>query len=106
MLQQSDVEEVDSMRATVQELTNRLKDKESSINELNEQRAKLESYTRKTLHAVQTKYMVTVSSHRNQLGEKQEKIDFLEKRLKEMRASYSREQALMMSSFYEVLYRY
>ncbi|CCI43041.1 unnamed protein product [Albugo candida] len=103
---QSDVEEVDSMRATVQELTNRLKDKESSINELNEQRAKLESYTRKTLHAVQTKYMVTVSSHRNQLGEKQEKIDFLEKRLKEMRASYSREQALMMSSFYEVLYRY
>nr|CCA23185.1 hook domaincontaining protein putative [Albugo laibachii Nc14] len=99
---QSDVEEVDSMRATVQELTNRLKDKESSINELNEQRAKLESYTRKTLHAVQTKYMVTVSSHRNQIGEKQEKIEFLEKRLKEMRASYSREQALMMSSFYEI----
>ncbi|DAZ92583.1 TPA: hypothetical protein N0F65_012813 [Lagenidium giganteum] len=94
--------ESDSMRATVQELTNRLKEKESVINELSEQRAKLENYTKKTLHAVQTKYMVAVSSHRNQLNEKQEKVGFLEKKMKEMRASYSREQALMMSSFYEI----
>ncbi|KAF1791301.1 Hook-related protein family [Phytophthora cactorum] len=59
----------------------RLKEKESVINELSEQRAKLENYTKKTLHAVQTKYM---------------------KKMKEVRASYSREQALMMSSFYEI----
>jgi chromosome segregation ATPase len=90
------------MRATVTELTSRLKEKESMINEIVEQRTKLENYTKKTLHAVQTKYMVAVSSHRNQLSEKDERLDFLEKKLKEIRASYSREQALMMSSFYEV----
>jgi chromosome segregation ATPase len=90
------------MRATVQELTNRLKEKESVINDLSEQRAKLENYTKKTLHAVQTKYMVAVSSHRNQINEKQERVEFLEKKLKEMRNSYSREQALMMSALYEV----
>lgn len=100
--QQADVEAVDSMRVTVAELTNRLKDKESVINELSEQRAKLENYTKKTLHAVQTKYMVAVSSHRNQINEKQERVDLLEKKLKDIRTSYSREQALMMSSFYEV----
>ncbi|RLN85302.1 hypothetical protein BBJ28_00014065, partial [Nothophytophthora sp. Chile5] len=92
----------DSMRVTVTELTKRLKEKESVINELSEQRTKLENYTKKTLHAVQTKYMVAVSSHRNQISEKQERVDFLEKKMKEVRASYSREQALMMSSFYEV----
>ncbi|GMF14210.1 unnamed protein product [Phytophthora lilii] len=98
-------EAVDSLRATVTELTKRLKEKESVINELSEQRAKLENYTKKTLHAVQTKYMVAVSSHRNQINEKQERVDFLEKKMKEVRASYSREQALMMSSFYEVCVR-
>jgi len=97
-----EAEAVDSLRATVMELTKRLKEKESVINELSEQRAKLENYTKKTLHAVQTKYMVAVSSHRNQINEKQERVDFLEKKMKEVRASYSREQALMMSSFYEV----
>lgn len=90
------------MRVTVTELTNRLKEKESVINELSEQRSKLENYTKKTLHAVQTKYMVAVSSHRNQINERQERIDFLEKKTKEIRATYSREQALMMSAFYEV----
>ncbi|KAG7380913.1 Protein Hook 1 [Phytophthora pseudosyringae] len=97
-----EAEAVDSLRATVTELTKRLKEKESVINELSEQRSKLENYTKKTLHAVQTKYMVAVSSHRNQINEKQERVDFLEKKMKEVRASYSREQALMMSSFYEI----
>ncbi|CAI5727057.1 unnamed protein product [Hyaloperonospora brassicae] len=97
-----EAEAVDSLRATVTELTKRLKEKESVINELSEQRAKLENYTKKTLHAVQTKYMVAVSSHRNQVNEKQERVDFLEKKMKDVRASYSREQALMMSSFYEI----
>ncbi|KAF4321525.1 hypothetical protein BBO99_00001006 [Phytophthora kernoviae] len=92
----------DDGMAAVTELTKRLKEKESVINELSEQRAKLENYTKKTLHAVQTKYMVAVSSHRNQINEKQERVDFLEKKMKEIRASYSREQALMMSSFYEI----
>lgn len=102
MLQKEQAEAVESMRATVTELTNRLKEKESVINEVTEQRTKLENYTKKTLHAVQTKYMVAVSSQRNQLNEKEERVEFLEKKLKEARNSFSREQALMMSSFYEV----
>lgn len=99
---QAALEENASMRATVAQLTDKLKDKESMINDLSEKREKLENYTKKTLHAVQTKYMVAVSSHRNQLNEKQEKVDFLEKKMKETRASYAREQALMMSGFYEI----
>jgi hypothetical protein len=95
-------EEAESLRATITTLTEKLKEKESVINEVTEQKAKLETYTKKTLHAVQTKYMVAVSSHRNQLNEKQEMIEFLDKKMKETRSSYSREQALMMSAFYEV----
>ena len=102
VLQREESEAAGSARATVQELTSRLKEKESVINELSEQRAKLENYTKNTLHAVQTKYMVAVSSHRNQMNERQERIEFLEKKLKEMRTSYSREQSLMMSSIYEI----
>jgi hypothetical protein len=96
------VEASDSLRATIGELTNRLKEKETMINNLAQDKEKLETYTKKTLHAVQTKYMVAVSSHRNQLTEKQAKVDLLETKLKELKQSQKREQALLMSSFYEV----
>ncbi|KAF0697259.1 Aste57867_12031 [Aphanomyces stellatus] len=98
----SNVEESDSQRATISELTNRLKEKESVINNLSQDKEKLETYTKKTLHAVQSKYMVAVSTHRNQLAEKQAKVDMLETKLKELKTSQKREQALLMSSFYEI----
>ncbi|RHY33493.1 hypothetical protein DYB32_001599 [Aphanomyces invadans] len=98
----SNIEESDSLRATIAELTNRLKDKESVINNLSQDKEKLETYTKKTLHAVQSKYMLAVSVHRNQISERQAKVEMLENKLKELKAGQKREQALLMSSFYEV----
>ncbi|OQS07551.1 hook domain-containing protein [Thraustotheca clavata] len=96
------IEESDSLRATISELTNRLKEKESTINNLAQDKEKLETYTKKTLHAVQSKYMVAMSTHRNQLAEKQAKVDLLETKLKDLKAIQKREQSLLMSSFYEI----
>jgi serine/threonine protein kinase len=48
-------EAVDSLLETVEELTKRLKEKDLEIEELSEQRAKLEKYTKKMLDSVQTK---------------------------------------------------
>ncbi|RQM22581.1 hypothetical protein B5M09_005651 [Aphanomyces astaci] len=101
----ANVEETDSFRATIAELTNRLKDKESVINNLSQDKEKLETYTKKTLHAVQSKYMLAVSVHRNQISERQAKVEMLENKLKELKAGQKREQALLMSSFYEVYWR-
>ncbi|ETW09784.1 hypothetical protein H310_00265 [Aphanomyces invadans] len=98
----SNIEESDSLRATIAELTNRLKDKESVINNLSQDKEKLETYTKKTLHAVQSKYMLAVSVHRNQISERQAKVEMLENKLKELKAGQKREQALLMSSFYEI----
>ncbi|RHY17660.1 hypothetical protein DYB28_000793 [Aphanomyces astaci] len=98
----ANVEETDSFRATIAELTNRLKDKESVINNLSQDKEKLETYTKKTLHAVQSKYMLAVSVHRNQISERQAKVEMLENKLKELKAGQKREQALLMSSFYEI----
>ncbi|CAK4118185.1 unnamed protein product [Aphanomyces euteiches] len=98
----ANTEESDSFRATISELTNRLKEKETVINNLSQDKEKLETYTKKTLHAVQSKYMVAVSTHRNQLAEKQAKVDMLETKLKELKTSQKREQELLMSSFYEI----
>ncbi|OQR88859.1 hook domain-containing protein [Achlya hypogyna] len=96
------IEESDSLRATIGELTNRLKEKETTINNLSQDKEKLETYTKKTLHAVQSKYMVAMSTHRNQLAEKQAKVDLLESKLKDLKSIQKREQALLMSSFYEI----
>ncbi|KAH9091436.1 hypothetical protein Ae201684P_010982 [Aphanomyces euteiches] len=95
--QAANTEESDSFRATISELTNRLKEKETVINNLSQDKEKLETYTKKTLHAVQSKYMVAVSTHRNQLAEKQAKVDMLETKLKELKTSQKREQELLMS---------
>ncbi|KDO29013.1 hypothetical protein SPRG_06068 [Saprolegnia parasitica CBS 223.65] len=98
----NNIEESDSLRATIGELTNRLKEKETTINNLSQDKEKLETYTKKTLHAVQSKYMVAMSTHRNQLAEKQAKVDLLESKLKDLKSIQKREQALLMSSFYEI----
>lgn len=95
-----------SSRAAIDELTKRLKAKESQINQLASDKEKLENYTKKTLHAVQAKYMVAVNAHKNQLQERNEKIELLELRNKEMRTVQKREEALMMSAFYEVCIEY
>jgi protein HOOK3 len=86
----------------IEELKKQLKNKEGSINELSSDKQKLENYTKKTLHAVQAKYMVAMATHKDQIKEKDAKIGRLERRLKEDKAAQKREEDLLMSSFYEV----
>lgn len=48
------------------------------MNNLQTDKEKLESYTKKTLHKFQDKYMVAISHCKAQIAEKNEKIDYLE----------------------------
>lgn len=50
------------------------------VNNLQTDKEKLESYTKKTLHKFQDKYMVAISHCKAQIAEKNEKIDYLEVR--------------------------
>ena len=51
------------------------------MNNLQTDKEKLESYTKKTLHKFQDKYMVAISHCKAQIAEKNEKIDYLEVRV-------------------------
>ena len=48
------------------------------MNNLQTDKEKLESYTKKTLHKFQDKYMVAISHCKAQIAEKNDKIDYLE----------------------------
>lgn len=58
---------------------------ELQVNNLQTDKEKLESYTKKTLHKFQDKYMVAISHCKQQISEKNEKIDYLEVKREEKR---------------------
>mmetsp|Transcript_13161 Transcript_13161/g.17342 ORF Transcript_13161/g.17342 Transcript_13161/m.17342 type:complete len:684 (+) Transcript_13161:193-2244(+) len=91
-----------STEMTVQELTKKLKEKETQINRLTSDKDKLETYTKKTLHKVQEKYLVALQTCKNQLKERQDKIEQLESRIAKDKASQKREERLLMSAVYEL----
>eukprot|EP00904_Undaria_pinnatifida_P002033 jgi/Undpi1/11830/HiC_scaffold_4.g01529.m1 len=105
-------EEMDKLRAaaadrerlsmTAQSLEDRLKERETQVNNLQTDKEKLESYTKKTLHKFQDKYMVAISHCKAQIAEKNEKIDYLESKVSQDKASAKREERLLMSSVYEL----
>jgi hypothetical protein len=92
----------ESLDMQIVELKKQLKNKEGSINELSSDKRKLENYIKKTLAAVQAKYMLMIETHKDQIKEKDAKIGRLERRLKEDRAAQKREEDLVVSAFYEV----
>ena len=83
-------------------LTETIKKQESSINQLTSDKAKLENYTKKTLHAVQAKYMVAMAKHRDQIKHKDDQILGLKRKVREQDQTRKREEELLMSTFYEV----
>ncbi|CAM9103844.1 unnamed protein product, partial [Laminaria digitata] len=105
-------EEMDKLRAsaadrerlslTAQSLEDRLKERETQVNNLQTDKEKLESYTKKTLHKFQDKYMVAISHCKAQIAEKNEKIDYLESKVSQDKAASKREERLLMSSIYEL----
>ncbi|CAN0078951.1 unnamed protein product [Scytosiphon promiscuus] len=109
---QSMKEEMDRLRSladdrerlsmTTQSMEDRLKEKETQVNNLQTDKEKLESYTKKTLHKFQDKYMVAISHCKAQIAEKNEKIDYLESKISQDKAASKREERLLMSSVYEL----
>eukprot|EP00752_Nemacystus_decipiens_P004800 g4368.t1 len=87
---------------TAQSLEDRLKQRETEVNNLQTDKEKLESYTKKTLHKFQDKYMVAISHCKTQIAEKNEKIDYLESKISQDKAASKREERLLMSSVYEL----
>ncbi|CAN0312776.1 unnamed protein product [Pylaiella littoralis] len=90
------------LRMTAQSLEDRLKERETQVNNLQTDKEKLESYTKKTLHKFQDKYMVAISHCKTQIAEKNEKIDYLESKISQDKAASKREERLLMSSVYEL----
>ena len=76
--------------------------KDSEIAHMDQRRSKLESYLKKTLHAVQAKCASQNRDHRDALNEREAKIQYLNEQLRETRKGHKREEALMMSAFYDV----
>ncbi|CBJ27758.1 conserved unknown protein [Ectocarpus siliculosus] len=109
---QSMKEEMDRLRVladdrerlsmTAQSMEDRLKERETQVNNLQTDKEKLESYTKKTLHKFQDKYMVAISHCKAQIAEKNEKIDYLESKISQDKAASKREERLLMSSVYEL----
>jgi len=91
-----------SAEMTVQELIKKLKEKETENNRLASDKDKLESYTKKTLHKVQEKYLVALQTCKNQLKERQDKIEALEKKIDRDKQAQKREERLLMSAVYEL----
>ncbi|CAB1120607.1 unnamed protein product [Ectocarpus sp. CCAP 1310/34] len=109
---QSMKEEMDRLRVladdrerlsmTAQSMEDRLKERETQVNNLQTDKEKLESYTKKTLHKFQDKYMVAISHCKAQIAQKNEKIDYLESKISQDKAASKREERLLMSSVYEL----
>lgn len=76
--------------------------RDAKIQKLEAERPKLEAHMRRTLQNIQDKYKVLIQTYKNQLREKQDKIEALESRLRNDRAAHKREEQLLMYTIYDV----
>lgn len=83
-------------------LVAQLGERDAKIQKLEAERPKLEAHMRRTLQNIQDKYKVLIQTYKNQLREKQDKIEALESRLRNDRAAHKREEQLLMYTIYDV----
>jgi len=79
-----------------------IEQRDAKINQLSQDKAKLEAYSKMTLAKFQEKYMVALQECKKQLKEKTEKIEQLEMRAAVEKAGHKREEQLLSSSIYEL----
>lgn len=90
----------ESALARVRALVAETQDLEGQIATLKGEKDRLEGYTRKTLQAVQEKYVQTLGSLKRSNAEYKGKCQALEARLQEDRVAQKREEKLLMSAVY------
>ncbi|CAM9952860.1 unnamed protein product, partial [Discosporangium mesarthrocarpum] len=95
-------EERERLAMTVQSLEDVLKEKETQVNNLQADKEKLESYTKKTLHKFNDKYTIALKQYKAQIDEKQGKIEHLEQKMQKDKETAKWEERLLMSSVYEL----
>jgi chromosome segregation ATPase len=83
-------------------LNDAIKKKESENLRLASDKDKLETYTKKALHNVQEKYLLAIRTCKDQLMEKDERIQKLTDQYKQYRSQSQRESQLMSSAIYEL----
>jgi len=84
------------------ELEKELADKNTEVSKLQNDKEKLEAYTKKTLQKFQEKYLVALQDCKAKLKEKHDKIEALEMRSANEKMAQKREERLLSSAIYEL----
>lgn len=84
------------------DIKSEIEKRDAKINQLSQDKAKLEAYSKMTLAKFQEKYMVALQECKKQLKEKTEKIEQLEMRAAVEKAGHKKEEQLLSSSIYEL----
>ena len=79
-----------------------LADKDAEIQKLQQEKEKLELYTKKTLQKFQEKYLVALHDCKSKLKEKHDKIEALEMRSANEKVAQKREERLISSAIFEL----
>jgi protein HOOK3 len=80
----------------------RLAEKDEEISKLQQEKEKLEHYTKKTLQKFQEKYLVALQDCKAKLKEKHDKIEALEMRSANEKVAQKREERLLSSAIFEL----
>lgn len=87
---------------TVKLLEERLKEKETIINKLEQEKSKLESYTRRSLTGFKEKFMSAFQKTKEEKQELENKYLLLNEKYMEYQERWKREEKLLSSSLFEV----
>jgi len=98
----AEASEVLAFKAQIVSLQADIKERESMVNKLTNDKEKLEAYTKKTLHKFQEKYLVALQECKAKLKDKHDKIEALEARQSAERIAQKREERLLSSTIYEL----
>jgi len=98
----AEASEVLAFKAQIVSLQADIKERESMVSKLTNDKEKLEAYTKKTLHKFQEKYLVALQECKAKLKDKHDKIEALEARQSAERIAQKREERLLSSTIYEL----
>jgi len=101
-LQSTTAENESSFQLRTEDLKMQLKKRDSQITALASDKQKLESYTKKTLHKFQEKYLVALQECKSKLKAKHDYIQQLEARSQMEKMATKREERLLSSAIFEL----
>lgn len=87
---------------TINMVENKLKDKESLINKLEQEKSKLEAYARRSLTAFKEKFMTALQCLKKEKKDLEEKLSVQQAKLQKLNTIYSKEERLISSALFEM----